>query len=219
MDKIQHLFQGISKEDLTQMMACFHASEKWYQPGEFICSYGTNTGQIGVIMEGAVQILRTYADGRQTILEHLETGNLFGESLSFISLSSSELQVYSTGKTRIFYMDYSHLIKRCPKACSFHSQLVDNTLRLMAQKTIQLSERLEVLSQRTTREKLQCYFSILASQNQSCTFHLPFSYSSLADYLSVDRSAMMREIKKLKDDGLIRTDRHEITLLSGGLHI
>lgn len=219
MDKIQHLFQGINEEDFDRMMICFHASEKWYQPGEFICSYGTNTGQIGVVMEGAVQILRTYADGRQTILEHLEAGNLFGESLSFISLSSCDLQVYSTGKTRILYIDYSHLIKRCPKACTFHSQLVNNTLQMMAQKTIQLSERLEVLSQRTTREKLQCYFSILASQNQSQTFHLPFSYSSLADYLSVDRSAMMREIKKMKEDGLLRTDRHEITLTSGGSHL
>lgn len=216
MKKVQHLFQGIDREDLARMMVCFHASEKIYQPGEFVCSYGTDTGQIGVVMEGAVQLLRTYADGRQTILELLEPGNLFGQSLSFTSLAPRELQVYSTGKTRILYIDYFHLIKRCSKACVFHSQLVNNALQMMAQKTVQLSERLEVLSQRTTREKLQCYFSILASQNRSQTFRLPFSYSSLADYLSVDRSAMMREIKKMKNDGLLRTYRHEITLTSGG---
>lgn len=76
-------------------------------------------------------------------------------------------------------------------------------------------ERLEVLSQRTIREKLQCYFSLLNARYRTSTFTLPFSFSALADYLSVDRSAMMRELKKMKEDGLIQTDRHEITLQEG----
>lgn len=219
MEKIQHLFQGITKEEFDRMMVCFHASEKWYRPGECIRTYGENNDQIGVVMEGEVRLLRTYADGRQTILEHLEPGNLFGEPLSFTSRHASTLQVYSVGNSRILYMDYSHLIKQCSKACTYHSRLVNNAFQIIAQKTVQLSEKLEVMSQRTTREKLQCYFSILAAQNHSLTFILPFSYSSLADYLSVDRSAMMRELKKMREEGIVHTDRHQITLTSGGLHI
>ena len=94
----------------------------------------------------------------------------------------------------------------------FHSQLVNNALQMISQKAVQLSERLEVLSQRTIREKIQCYFSILATQAGTNHFTLPFSYSTLADYLSVDRSAMMREMKKMKDEGLLQTARYEITL-------
>lgn len=213
MDKIDHIFQNISKEDLDRMMVCFHISEKSYGPGACICSYGQNKEQIGIIMEGEVQLLRTHADGRQTILEHMKAGNIFGEPLSPSSPFTNTLQIYSIGKSKILYMDYAHLVKRCSRACPYHSQLVNNALQLIAQKTVQLNERLEVLSQRTTRQKLQSYFSILAAQNQSRTFTLSFSYSSLADYLSVDRSAMMRELKKMREEGLLLTNRHEITLL------
>ena len=213
MDKIHHLFQGITKSEYDQMVLCFHAKEKKYNPGELICSYGENSSSIGVILEGHLHLIRTHVDGRQTILENIDTGDIFGEPFSFVTHTESSIQVYSITYSRILYMDYSHLIKRCSKACPYHSILVNNALQMLSQKAVQLSQRLEILSQRTTREKLCCYFSILSIQNQSSTFSLPFSFSSLADYLSVDRSAMMREIKKMKNDGMISSSRHEITLL------
>ena len=194
------------------MMVCFHASEKWYKTGERVCSYDENNEQIGIVMEGTVQLLRTHTDGRQTILEQLEPGSLFGEPLSYTAFSGGSLQIYSLKDSKILYIDYAHLIKRCSKACTFHSQLVNNALQIIAQKSVQLSKRLEVLSQRTIRDKLLCYFSILSAQNQSQVFTLPFSYSLLADYLSVDRSAMMRELKRLKEEGIIRSDGRKITL-------
>lgn len=212
MEIIRHLFQGVNKAEYQQMVSCFHAIEKQYSAGELICSYGENSSQIGVVLEGKLHLVRTHADGRQTLLEQLNPGDIFGETFSFISQSESSLQVYSIVKSKVLYMDYSHLIKRCSKACPHHSILVNNALLMISQKAVQLSQRLEVLSQRSTREKLYCYFSILASQTDSRSFDLPFSYSALADYLSVDRSAMMREIKKLKDDGLVKTIKHNVTL-------
>ena len=212
MSEVRHLFQGISKEDYRKMMVCFHSVEKQYDHGELVCTYGTSSEQIGIVLEGTVQLLRTHLDGRQTILEQLGPGDIFSETLSFVSENSSTVQVICTSRSRIQFIDYGHLIKRCPKACPFHSRLVNNALQMISQKAVHLSERLEVLSQRSTLEKLQCYFGLLAEQKHSRTFLLPFSYSALADYLSVDRSAMMREIKRMKNEGLIRTDRHEITI-------
>ncbi len=213
METIHHIFQNISQKDIASMMICFHATQKTYGSGEYVCTYGENREQIGIVIDGEIQLLRTHADGRQTLLERMRPGNIFGEPLTPNSPVTNTLQIYSASKSKILYMDYAHLIKRCYKACPCHSQLVNNALLILAQKTVQLNERLEVLSQRTIREKLQSYFSILAAQNQSLTFQLPFSYSLLADYLSVDRSAMMRELKKMREDGLIETDRHTITLL------
>lgn len=208
-----HLFDNIAEDEIARMMVCFQASERIYLPGEYICSYGEKNVQIGIIIEGKVQILRTHEDGRQTILEILSEGDIFGEALSFVSHAACALQVYSMEKSKVIYIDYAHLIKRCPNACDHHSQMVNNALQMISQKAIQLSERLEVLSQRTTREKLLCYFAIQAEYHQSRTFTLPFSLSMLADYLSVDRSAMMREIKKMKEEELIQTDRQKIMLL------
>ena len=95
MEKVQHIFQNISKAEWSRMMVCFHASEKWYKTGERVCSYDENNEQIVIVMEGTVQLVITHTDGRQTILEQLEPGSLFGEPLSNTAFSGRSLQVYS----------------------------------------------------------------------------------------------------------------------------
>ena len=118
-----------------------------------------------------------------------------------------------TKSCKIQFIDYAHLIRRCPKACSFHSLLVSNALQLISRQAIALGEHLEILSQRTTKEKLLCYFEKLAQEQHSDSFTLPFSLSTLADYLSVDRSAMRRELKKLKAEGIVKSERKTFTLV------
>ena len=119
-------------------------------------------------------------DGRQTILEYLKTGDVFGSALSALSPNGDSLQVICTKSCKIQFIDYAHLIRRCPNACSFHSLLVSNALQLISRKAIALGEHLEILSQRTTKEKLLCYFEKLAQEQHSDSFTLPFSLSTLA---------------------------------------
>lgn len=213
MNSTNHIFNHIEPAEIHRMMLCFHAVKKEYPAGSHICSYGENSPLIGIILSGHVQILRNYTDGHQTILEQLDAGDIFGEPLACLSESPSAIDVISTGSTSISFIDYSCLIRRCSNACTFHSQLVSNALLLTSQKAIRLSERLEILSQRTIREKLQCYFYLLSEKTGKRTFTLPFSFTNLADYLSVDRSAMMRELKKMKEEHLLITHRHTVTLL------
>lgn len=104
-------------------------------------------------------------------------------------------------------------MKRCPKACAHHSTVVSNLVKLMSEKTQALSEHLEILSRRTTREKLTAYFSMLAAKNKSLYFTLPFSQTSLADYICVDRSAMVRELKRMSDEGMIEIERRNVKLI------
>ena len=86
-------------------------------------------------------------------------------------------------------------------------------LRLISEKAQSLSERVDVLSRRSIREKLLCYFRQLAEKAGGDTFTLPFSLSTLADYIATDRSAMMRELKRLREEGILRSDGRRITLL------
>ena len=113
----------------------------------------------------------------------------------------------------MLYIDYEHIVKRCPNACTHHSTVVANLVKLMSEKTQALSEHLEILSRRTIREKLLAYFSMQAAKNRSAYFTLPFSQTSLADYVCVDRSAMTRELKHMKKDGLIEGYGKNIRLL------
>ena len=71
-----------------------------------------------------------------------------------------------------------------------------------------------MLSRRSIRDKLLCYFRQLAEKEQSRTIQLPFSLSVLADYIATDRSAMMRELKRLKEEGVLKSEGRRITLCS-----
>ena len=94
-------------------------------------------------------------------------------------------------------------------------QVYQNMFQLVAEKATSLYERVEVLSRRSIRDKLMCYFSLMAAKNRSGESLLPFSLSALADYISTDRSAMMRELKRLKEEGVLRSEGRRITLCTG----
>lgn len=167
---------------------------------------------MGILKSGALSIERIELDGGRTLLESLAPGGIFGEVLAFSSLARESMLVVARAPSEIVFIDYAHIIKRCEKACDHHSLLVRNILRLVADKTVRLSERIEVLSCRTIREKLLCYFSLSAAHAGGRAFLLPFSFSELADYICADRSAMMRELSRMRDAGLVQTEGRRIAL-------
>ena len=117
-------------------------------------------------------------------------------------------------KSKILMFNYDMFDKKCKKNCKFHEQLLIGLPNLMLTKVSDLNLRIEILSQKTIRDKILSYFRILSQNSFSKTFTLPFSLTDLADYLSVDRSAMMREIKILKEDSNIKKmDKNRFTLL------
>lgn len=103
----------------------------------------------------------------------------------------------------ILIFSYDNINTKCRTNCKFHTTLISNLFELTLQRTIQQNKRIEILSKRTIREKLLSYFTLLSGKGFNKTITLPFSLTNLADYLSVDRSAMMRELKTLSDEGFI----------------
>ena len=104
------------------------------------------------------------------------------------------------------------LTDRCEKTCTHHNRMIENLFHLMTEKATALSERVEVLSRRSIRDKLLCYFTLQTARAGRGTFTLPFSLSALADYISTDRSAMMRELKKLRESGEVDVEGRCVTL-------
>lgn len=207
-----NLFYNISDEEQNSMMNCFESYVKKYNSGEIICFFDEDDKGIGIIESGKAQVIRCMPNGSQTILEYLTDGDIFGQLFYFYA-GKENISVEAVSKCTVRFIDYEHIIKRCSRACAHHSQLVHNLLCMVSEKTQSICEHLEVLSQRSIRERLIRYFEILSVQNNSKTFELPFTMSSLADYLSVDRSAMSRELGKMRDERLIEINRRKVTLL------
>ena len=210
------IFQNISAASMERMLACFHVRQCTYAAGSAVREYGDGGKEVGIITDGTADLVRIDYGGTRTILEHLETGSIFGEVLAFTVQTGDSISVVTEGGCRVMYMDYDHIMKRCENACRHHSQLVQNLFQLVTEQMQQMGQRVEVLSRRSIREKLLCYFRICAYQEKSLAFTLPFTLSALADYLCVDRSAMMRELKRLREEGVLEASGRQVRFLAEG---
>ena len=204
------IFKNIDSNQKEYLMNCLDARISRFKKDNTIASYIGNTNIVGVVLDGTAEIVRYDYNGNRTILEKLEKDSIFGDI--FTSLDNSELIITATSECEVLFLEYGNLIKRCSKACPFHSTLIDNVFKILANKLIFNQKKIEILMNKTIREKLRTYFSSVSNSKGSKTFTLPFSYTDLADFLAIDRSAMTREIKNLKDDGIISTEGRKITL-------
>ena len=208
------LFQDISYEDYRSLLTCFQAVQKAFRPDDLIYDFSApNNDAVGIVERGGAALIRIDEEGVSTVMEELGPGGVFGTTLAFASSSGDSMEVVCRTPCDVLFIDYPHMLKRCEHACGHHSVLVQNMLRLMNDKAQALSQRVDVLSRRSIREKLLCYFRQLSKKAGSNTFVLPFSLSTLADYIATDRSAMMRELKRLREEGIVRSDGRQFTLL------
>ena len=208
------LFQDISYEDYRSLLTCFQAVQKSFRVDELIYDFSSpKNDAVGIVERGCAALIRIDEEGVATVMEELGPGGVFGRTLAFASSSGDSLEVVCRVPCDVLFIDYPHMLKRCEHACGHHSVLVQNMLRLMSDKAQALSQRVDVLSRRSIREKLLCYFRQLSERAGSDTFTLPFSLSTLADYIATDRSAMMRELKRLREEGIVRSDGRQFTLL------
>ncbi len=203
------IFDGISPAEQERMFTCFQPVKQQFSTGETVMRYAGTLQKIGILLSGRAHLSCVDAQGRENRLEQLGPDDVFGE---MFTLPMESLHYFVTAETacEVLFIDYAHVIKRCEKACAHHSQLVHNLFCMTAHKARMQTMHVSVLSQRTVRQKLLTYFELLCRYAPG---RLPMSYSALADYLSVDRSAMMREIKKMKEEGLVRIEGKRVELL------
>ena len=206
------LFTDILPEEQERMRICFHAREMTFRNGETIMEYSSSMKKIGLILYGRAILYCCDTEGNQYLIDEFNKDAVFGEPF-LLPADSQHYYVCAAEETKIMFIDYEHVIKRCDQACYHHSQMVSNLLQMTALRSGQQTDRIYMLSRSSTRKKLIAYLHSLAAEKNAGKFKLPMSYTALAQYLSVDRSAMMREIKNLSDEGVIRRDGRNVELL------
>ncbi len=208
------LFSGIDVGNYAAMLNCLGATLRAYGKHEIIFLAGAPASSIGIVCEGEAHIVKEDALGNRNILSRLEAGDLFGETFSCAHTEHLPVSVLSVSESRILFLDYRRVITVCTSACSFHSRLVANMLTILAQKNVELDQKIEMLSKRTTREKLLTYLSTQSQQAGSRSFSIPYNRQELADFLCVDRSAMSAELGRLRREGVLHFERNHFELLS-----
>ena len=191
---------------------CKCVQKKHFRKNQQITTYIQKRNQICILLSGEADLVRYDLNGGRVIIEHYMQNDIFGEAFSTVT-ENNELTVEAKKNCDVLFFTYDIMFEKCKDDCKFHQTMVENVQKIILEKVIKLNTRIEVLTQRTTREKLMGYFSILSTKLNSKSIIIPFSLTDLADFLSVDRSAMMREIKNLKDEGFIEKDGNKFKLL------
>ena len=206
------LLEGVSPQEYQTMHACLGVYEQSFRPDDVIYDFGDGRRMLGIVSQGSAVVERIDREGGRAILEHLGPGGVFGEMMMFKAAGDDSVVVRAAAPTRVSFLRSEAVMRRCEHACACHSRMVENLFRLVTEKATSLSERVEVLSRRSIREKLLRYFQLQAAKGHGPSFQLPFSLSALADYISADRSAMMRELKKMREEMLVTISGRQVTL-------
>ena len=197
------LFAGISRQELGQMLSCLGGKITGIAKGNPVFLEGDPAEFVGVVLSGQVQIVRTDYYGNRSVLTVVSPGGLFAEAFACAGVEALPVSAMALQTSTVLLLDCKRVLTGCSNACTFHSRLVRNLLKGIAQKNLMLTSKIRCMSQKTTREKLLEFLLEQAKQHGSAEFVIPYDRQALADYLGVERSAMSAEISKLKKAGRI----------------
>ena len=207
------LFAGIEEKELFSLLSCLGAKTVQFEKNHTVFRCGEAISSFGIVLSGQVQIYQDDYFGNRSILGNAEPGSLFGESFAFAEIKELPVSVVTATESEIMFIDCGSLSSPCVNACSFHSRLIRNLMNIIARKNVTLTQKIEFTSKRTIRDKLLSYLSSEAQKAKSNSFSIPYNRQELADYLSVDRSAMSAELGKLRDEGVLSFRKSQFELM------
>ncbi|MBQ8208136.1 MAG: Crp/Fnr family transcriptional regulator [Clostridia bacterium] len=208
------LFFHIEDENLIAILSCLGVKVKSYKKRETVMSEGDPARSFGIVLSGSVQIVRMDYFGNRSILSGASPSELFGESFACAGTNELPVSVIASENCEIMFVECFRVLCSCSNACSFHRQMIYNLMKDVATKNIMFHQKIEVTSKRSTREKLLTYLMIEAKKNDSRSFNIPYDRQELADYLEVDRSGLSAEISKMRDEGIIESQKNHFELLN-----
>ena len=207
------LFFGVSPEELALLLNCLQARVVAVAKGEPVFLEGDEAGFVGMVLEGAVQVVRDDYFGNRSVMALGEIGDIFGEAFACANVETMPVSGYALQNSKIMLLSCRKMLTVCTNACRFHNQLVKNLLQIVAQKNLLLNRKIQFMSQKTTQEKLMAYLLDQAKQKNSPEFTIPLDRQTLADFLGVERSAMSAELSKLRKSGALECTGSHFRLL------
>ena len=207
------LFNSINDTQLEKMLTCLGAKVISFDKKYTIIAEGNQAKYIGIVLSGSAQITRIDYYGNRSILSSLEPSEVFCEAFACAEVASLPVSIIANEPCDVMLIDCNHILHTCSNNCGFHQQLIFNLMKDLAIKNIAFHQRLEIMSKRSTREKLMAYLMLQTKKNNSNSFTIPFDRQELADYLEVDRSGLSAEISKLRAEGVLESSKKHFTIL------
>lgn len=205
------LFRGCSDGDISKMVEHLGFRTAGYEKEKVIFREGSAVTEIGILLSGSIRVEHTDVWGNKSILGIVETGGVFGEAYACVPNEPMMVDAVANEDCEILFISVPRLFTPCP-VCQGQNKLIQNLVMVSARKNLQLSKRSLHTSPKTIRGRLLSYFSQEISAQGSTKITIPFDRQQLADYLNLDRSALSKELGKMRREGLLEYRKNTFEL-------
>lgn len=207
------LFRDIDEDGMLSLLKCLDIKTELFKKGSVILSENKNREMVGVILDGSAQIEKSDINGKRIILRKLFENDTFGEITCALGIKDKTLKIFALSSCEVLFIPYNKLLNICENACSHHKILLKNLFNILAKKNYTQSFQTEILAQRSIRDKLSAYLKMQSLENNSNKFTIPLNRNEMADFLCTDRSAMSRELCRMRDDKILNFDKNSFEIL------
>ncbi|MDR2939716.1 MAG: Crp/Fnr family transcriptional regulator [Clostridiales bacterium] len=208
------MFSGISPPEIEEILGCSKAWVTEYAKNDLIIEEGVHIYNFGIILSGKAHSIKWDASGKTVIVAFLGKGSEIGVLLAANPEYEASVYIEAKSDVSVLFIPYRYLISYCPKACQKHEKLLRNYIHIVSEKALDLHERINCLMKPTLRSKIVTYLLRVSREQKSKSISIPFNRGSMAEYLNVDRSALSRELSKMKKEGLIDYHKNSFMIIN-----
>lgn len=205
-------FEGIEDTEEEKVLKGLDAHEMTYDKENYILHCGEQVKEMGMLVSGGLLIVQEDFWGNRNLVAKIGPGDVFAETFACMQRRNINVNVIAEEAANVLWLNVQNILDADGETEGWKLVLLRNLLENMAEKNLRFNEKLTHMGKRNTREKLLSYLSAEAQKYGTPEFDIPFSRQQLADYLSVERSAMSTELGKLRDEGMLSFRKNHFCL-------
>lgn len=207
------LFRNIEKDKILLLLDCLDSKKVMFKAQSTIFSQGDDVSFVGIVLSGNIQIIKDDFHGNRNIVSNISKNGIFAEAFVCSDIIKMPVSVLATIDSEVLLVNFKKLTSICNSTCDFHSKMIFNMMKILANKNVYQTRKVDILSKRTTREKILAFLYSEYEKNRNNSFEIPLNRQQLADYLFVDRSALSSELSKLRKENIIDFHKNKFEII------
>ena len=205
------LFENVQNNEVLELLKCIGIKTKVFRKNAFILKAGSKIDYLAVILGGRAVMSKTDSFGKQTVIEELKMNDIFGHNIVCCGLDKSPVDVIAENECEVLFLPFEKVVTPCEKLCPYHLQLIKNVMKMISKRNSLLNDKIDIIGQKTTRDMILALLETY--RNGQKVFSIPYSREEMAKFLCVDRSAMSRELCRMRDEGILKFSKNHFEIL------
>lgn len=204
------LFKDMEINKISSILERVNYSIKEYKKDNIIAIEGDSCNSLGIILEGEIEIYKTFPSGKNVTINHFSLGNVFGEAIIFSNSHLYPATILSTTESKIMYLEKEVIVE----IMTMDKEIINNFMGLLSNRILMLNDRITNLSLDTLRKKISNIIIFEYKKQDSLDIILPYSRKKMADLLNIPRPSLSRELTNMKDDNLIDFNKNNVRIIN-----